>query len=247
MRAGLIVAALCSLPALQASAADPLTVAWRDKAPYHYLENGKERGFLLLRAKRIFALAEVPAVFVERPSKRIWRDFQQGKTRYCSIGWYRLAERERIAQFSLPFHVDPPHLVLASPVALPAIQAHGTFASLLADPSLTLGVVDGVSYGPVLDQQIAHSANRIERVTVAPASMMAMLAANRITYMLADQADWQYLRSRDPALRQISAHHFDDMPPGLERFILCSQDVSPDVMERINHAIRALATQPPLD
>lgn len=243
MRAGLIIAALCYWPAWLASAAEPLTVAWRDKAPYHYLENGSERGFLLQRAKRIFALAEVPAVFVERPAKRIWRDFQRGKTAYCSIGWYRLPARERVAQFSLPFHLDPPHVVLTNRAALPAVQGHGTFASLLADPSLTLGLVDGVSYGPILDQQIARSANRIERVTVAPASMMAMLAANRITYMLADQADWQHLRSHDEALSQISEHHFADMPPGLERFILCSQDVPADVMEQINHAIRALATQ----
>ncbi len=241
MRIRLILGLACSLAALLVSAAEPITVAWRDKAPYHYLDNGIERGFLLLRAKRVFALAELPTVFVERPSKRIWRDFQRGKANYCSIGWYRLPERERVAQFSQPLHVDPPQLLLVNPEALPAIRAHGSFAALMADPGVILGVVDGVSYGPVLDRQIAHSANRIERVTVSPASMVAMLAAGRVDYMLADQADWHYLREHDETLRRIAEYQFRDMPPGLARFIVCSKDLPPSVMGRINRAIRAVA------
>lgn len=241
MRAALTLGLACGLSTWFAAAAQPITVAWRDKAPYHYLENSTERGFLLLRAKRIFALAEVPTEFVERPSKRIWRDFQRGKSHYCSIGWYRLPEREQVAQFSLPFHVDPPQLLLVNPDALPAIRAHDSFAALMADPGVVLGVVDGVSYGPVLDRQIVHSANRIERVTVSPASMIAMLAAKRIDYMLADQADWHYLRRHDETLGRIAEYQFGDMPPGLERFIVCSKDVPPQVMSRINHAIAELA------
>lgn len=245
MGARLIVLALCCWPAWLAAAADPITVAWRDKAPYHYLENGIEQGFLLLRAKRIFSSAEAPAVFVERPSKRIWKDFERGKANYCSIGWYRLPERERVAQFSIPFHEDPPHMLLVSLPALPAIQAHGSLASLMADPDVALGVVDGVSYGPILDELIRHSANRVEPVTVSPASLMQMVAANRITYMLADQADWQYQRRQAEELGRIAEYHFSDMPPGLERFIVCSKDVSPAVMSRINQAIRALSPPTP--
>jgi uncharacterized protein (TIGR02285 family) len=237
MRVLLIFALVCYLPSGLATA-ETLTVAWRDKAPYHYLEDGHERGFLLLRAKRIFTAAKIAAVFVERPSKRIWLDFQNGKQNYCSIGWYQLPEREQIAQFSLPLHVDPPHVLLVNAVALPLVKAHDSLASLLADPRLSLGVVDGVSYGASLDRQIAGSANQIQRVTVSPTSMMHMLAANRINYMLADQADWQYLREHSPDdLSQIAEYHFNDMPAGLQRFIVCSTDVPADTMARLNRAI----------
>ncbi|WPC05694.1 transporter substrate-binding domain-containing protein [Pseudomonas benzenivorans] len=239
----LVVALLCWLAAGQALAAEPIRVAWRDKAPYHYWENGRAQGFLLQRARRLFAAAEVPAVFVERPSKRIWRDFQRGKQGFCSIGWYRLPERERLAQFSLPFHVDPPHTLLARAETLPAIRAHASFASLLGDPDISLGVVDGVSYGPELDALIAGSANRVVRVTLPPAGLMQMVAAGRVDYMLADQADWQYLRRRDDGLSGLAEYHFHDMPPGLERYILCSKDVSTQVMGRLNRAIAALSAQ----
>lgn len=242
MRALLILGLMGYLTAGQAIA-ETITVAWRDKAPYHYRENGHARGFLLLRAKHIFALAKVPARFVERPSKRIWLDFQNGKANYCSIGWYRLPEREQIAQFSRPFHVDPPHTLLVNASALALIQTHKTLTSLLADPSVTLGLVDGVSYGADLDAQIAHSANQIKRMTISPSSMVHMLAANRFHYMLVDQADWQHLREQDDDLSQIAEYHVSDMPAGLKRFIVCSNDVTVATMARINHAITATVSK----
>lgn len=222
----------------------PIVVAWRDKPPYHYNENGIEKGFLLLRAKQIFSQAEVPAVFVETPAKRIWHSFEYGKRDFCSIGWYRLPERELVAQFSHVFHVDPPQVLLVSPKALPAIQAQQTVTELLADPNISLGVIDGVSYGPVLDQLILYSANRVEHPTVSPTNLMRMIAANRLDYMFADKADWQYLRSREAGLENLTEYHFDDLPAGLERFIVCSKDVSSAVMDKLNHAIDTLPQTP---
>ncbi|MDP3847462.1 MAG: transporter substrate-binding domain-containing protein [Pseudomonas sp.] len=239
----LLLSGLFALPVLaQEPAEEPITVAWRDKAPYHYNDNGIAQGFLLLRAKQIFAQAQVPAVFVQTPAKRIWHDFEYGKKAFCSIGWYRLPERELVAQFTRAFHVDPPHILLVGPKALPAIQAHKKVNALLADPSISLGVIDGVSYGPALDLLIKHSANQVEHPTVSPTNLMRMVAANRVNYMFADQADWQYLRSREAGLENITEYQFSDLPAGLERFIVCSKDVSSAVMAKLN---RAIETRPP--
>ena len=250
MKAVLPSLLLSCLFALPASAQEsmptqaPITVAWRDKAPYHYNDNGIAQGFLLLRAKQIFAQAQVPAVFVETPAKRIWHGFEHGKPAFCSIGWYRLPERERLAQFSRAFHVDPPHILLVGPKALTAIAAHQKVTALLADPGISLGVIDGVSYGPALDQLITNSANRVEHPTVSPANLMRMVAANRVNYMFADAADWQYLRGHEAGLESITEYHFDDLPAGLERFIVCSKDVSSAIMVKLNRAIETLPQTP---
>ncbi|MDO9321224.1 MAG: transporter substrate-binding domain-containing protein [Pseudomonas sp.] len=248
MKAALSYLLLSCLLGLQAQAQEPvdkpITVAWRDKPPYHYNENGIAQGFLLLRAKQIFTQAQVPAVFVETPAKRIWHGFEHGKPAFCSIGWYRLPERELMAQFTHAFHVDPPQIILVGPKALPAIQAHKTVAALLADPSLRLGVIDGVSYGPALDQLITRNANQVEHPTVSPTNLMRMVAANRVNYMFADEADWQYLRSREAGLESLTEYHFSDLPAGLERFIVCSKDVSSAVMAKLNRAIAALPKTP---
>ncbi|MBM7061311.1 transporter substrate-binding domain-containing protein [Pseudomonas sp. UL073] len=239
MRACLAFLCLLYLSPGTALADDSITVAWRNKAPYHYLEQGSERGFLLERAHQVFAAAGIQTRFVQQPAKRIWHSFAQGTPRYCSFGWYRLPERERVAQFSLAFHTDPPQIVLVSEQALAAIDRHKSFAALLQDRSITLGLVDGVSYGPILDPLIAGSANRIKHATVEPLVMMRMVAAHRVDYMLADQADWDYLRQHESNLDGIAEQHFADMPPGLERYIVCSKDVPAALMAKINRAIQS--------
>jgi uncharacterized protein (TIGR02285 family) len=224
--------------AAQTTTIAPITVAWRNKPPMHYTENGVEQGYLLERAKRVFATAGIPATFVEEPSKRIWANFANGTTSYCSIGWYRLPEREAVAQYSTVFHTDDPPVVLVSPNAADKVRAHRSLASLLADKTLTLGVVDGVSYGAPLDH-LFKTASRVERRTVEPVQMARMVAANRLSYMIIGRDDLDYASRHDPMLRDAVRLDFADWPPGinLHRYIVCSKDVSAATMAKINRAI----------
>jgi len=231
--------AACIGQATLAAATPVMTVAWRDKPPYHYIEGGVAKGFLLQRAEEVFAAAGIPARFVNEPQKRIWANFHHGATNYCSLSWYRLPEREAVAQYSLPIHTDPPQSVLISPKAVKEVKAHPTLASLMADEQLTLGVVDGVSYGPELDGMIRSSHNQIMRRTVEATSMMKMLAVGRASYMFVDREDWEYFRRHDPALQVMVRYDFPDMPVGLKRHIVCSRDVPPEIMSRLNAAITA--------
>jgi uncharacterized protein (TIGR02285 family) len=228
---------LCAgvLPA--AAALPEITVAWRDKPPYHYVENGEEKGFLLERAYKVFAAAKVNATFVREPSKRIWANFQNGARNYCSIGWYFLPERLPFVQFSAPMHIDEPHLVLVAPVAAQAVAAHPTLKSLLADKALTLGVVDGVSYGIGIDALIHSSQNQVLKRVVDPNGMVRMLAAGRAAFMFIDREDYNHLAQVEPSLKSAIKREFPDMPPGLQRYIVCSKDVPPMVIARLNRAI----------
>ena len=221
--------------------AQTITVAWRDKPPIHYTENGVDKGPVLERAKKVFALAGIDARFIREPSKRIWANFQSGAANYCSFGWYLLEERAQVAQFSAPMQTDPPHYVIFAPDAFVAYQKHATLASLLADSSLTLGVVDGVSYGLQLDAMIRASAGKVVRRTVEPALMVRMMGAGRFDFMFVDRGDWDYAREREPALRDAFMRAYPDAPPGLQRYIVCSKDVAPELMARINKALEATA------
>lgn len=228
----------------QLATAQTLTVAWRNKPPLQYLENGEEKGLLLERARLVFAEAKLPAHFVEEPAKRIWSHFADGTPNYCSLGWYHLPEREKIAQYSAVFHSDPPHIILVSPFAKSKIHRHKTLISLLADPELTLGLVDNVSYGPELDAQIKTARNRVEHSSAAPMIMARMLTANRADYMFIDADDWDYLSAKDGGMQALSRLQLSDMPKGLNRYIVCSKDVSPETMHSINSALaHVLASQ----
>jgi polar amino acid transport system substrate-binding protein len=222
-----------------AAFAQSITVTWRDKPPFHYTENGIDKGPMLLRAKEVFALAGLDARFVKEPSKRIWANFQGQARNTCSFGWYHLEEREAWVRFSVAMQTDLPHSVVFAPDAQQAWQRHATLASLLADKSLVLGVVDGVSYGPELDALIRSSSSAVVRRTVDPAAMLRMTGAGRIDYMFIDRDDWDHARQREPLLRQALVRDYPDAPAGLQRYIVCSKDVEPEVMVRINRALEA--------
>src|SRR5471030_643614 len=239
--ASILTATLASLPDAHAAATAPgITVAWRDKPPYHYYDHGIAQAFLLTRPQVIFRLAGIDARFVSEPQKRIWANFASGATNYCAISWYRLPEREAVAQFTAPIHTDPPHIIIVAPDAVAKVRPHATLAALMADPALTLAVADGVSYGAPLDAMIAHSANHIMRRTVKTTSMIHMLAAGRASYTFVDRSDWDYFRARDKSLQVLVRVDLPDMPPGLNRHIACSRDVAPEMMARLNRAIATI-------
>lgn len=244
MKPGLFAALLplLAIPAFasEPATAAPITVAWREKPPYYYTEDGVEKGFMLAYGKEVFAAAGIDARFVREPQKRIWANFEMHKPNYCSLSWYRLPEREAIAQFTVPIYSDPPHTILVASTAAAKVQAHPSLASLMADPELTLGVVDGVSYGAELDERIAKSSNQTMRRTVTTTNMMQMLAANRFSYMLADRNDWGYMHSHFKELANVTQYDVPDLPPGLKRHIVCSRDTPAAIIERLNQAIRTL-------
>ena len=224
--------------------APPITVAWRDRPPYYYTENGVDKGAVLISSKQVFADAGVAAHFVKMPSKRIWATFLAHASNFCTIGWYRLPEREAYAQFSLPILSDPPQIVLVAPSAVAAVDRHGTLSALLADPHLSLGLVDGISYGPQFDARIRASANQVQVRTVDAASMMRMVAAGRFSFTISDVDDWRYASAHDATLKPAVRRDYPDMPAGLKRYIMCTKDVPADSMARLNRAIEARKPEP---
>lgn len=236
-RLSVIVGLILLLVQPVAIQAHTITVAWRDKPPHQYLENGKEKGVLLELAHKVFADAGLSTRFVEEPAKRIWQNFANKTPNYCSFGWYKIPERESLVQFSEVMYRDPPHTLLVASPAMEIVSKHKHLKSLLNDTRLTLALVDGVSYGEQLDQLLVTSKNKILHVTASPMIMVRMINANRASMLFIDREDWHYLHSKEPALQQVHQVDLDGMPAGLDRYIVCSKDVEPEVMTKINHAL----------
>lgn len=221
--------------------AHTITVAWRDKPPHQYLENGQEKGVLLELTHKVFSEAGLSSRFVEEPAKRIWQNFANKTPNYCSFGWYKIPERESLVQFSEAMYRDPPHTLLVASPAMSIVSTHTNLKSVLSDSRLTLAIVDGVSYGEQLDQLLASSKNKRLHVTASPAIMVRMINANRASMLLIDREDWHYLRSKDASLQEIHQVDLEGMPAGLDRYIICSKDLAPEIMMKINLALAKLS------
>ncbi len=231
---------LLGLMCCHAHSENLVTVSWRIKAPYQYLENGLEKGFLLEQTKQIFALAQIPTKFQVEPAKRIWNNFAVDTKNYCSFDWFKNPEREALAHYSNVFYVTPAYSVMANQSSATQISAHGNLTALLADTQLTLGLVDSVTYGIELDETIKTSKNKVEHASVLPMIMARMVAANRASYMFIDKREWQHLKEKDSNLRDTQIIDVKGIPIGLNSYIVCSKDITPEQMQRINAAIQKI-------
>ena len=93
---------------------------------------------------------------------------------------------------------------------------------------------------------IRHSANQVLRHTVNPSQLKHMLAMGRASYIFIDRDDWDYIRSHEAELNSLVRLDLPDMPAGLQRHIVCSRDVAPETMEKLNRAIAAMNLPPPV-
>jgi uncharacterized protein (TIGR02285 family) len=222
-------------------ATEPLAIIYRDKAPYSSEENGQPKGILIDKVRAISQQAGIEVRYLVMPQKRITSELEVNQRPVCTPGWYKLPEREAIGLFTLPIHHDRPQVVLAAPQAAAAVRAHAGVKTLLRDKQLKLAMVDGVSYGAEIDEIVKTLPQAPMKVTVTALQLARMIAAHRADYMLIDQEDFEYLdRSKELSGSGIEILHFDDMPPGLARYLWCSKAVTPALLKRIDDAIHKL-------
>jgi polar amino acid transport system substrate-binding protein len=237
------VLAALAIWAPAAGAAEPLLMLFRDKPPYSYLENGVYKGALLKKTERVLARARIEAKFAVLPPKRIFKEIEDNAAPVCSFGWYKIAEREKYARFSAVLQQDRPHLVLVNAASAKKLRRHKSLKAVMSDPSLTLAVAGGVSYGPELDAMIEKFPGEVDRALIPPVLVAKKVANGRADFMFFDQEDYDYLIEKDPQFREsgMLSVRYPDRPAGLKRYIICSRQVSEDTMRKINAAIAAEA------
>ncbi|WP_457392264.1 substrate-binding periplasmic protein [Roseateles sp. P5_E1] len=241
-----LLAASCAGAAL--AQAEPLAIEYRDKPPYSYTVDGKPAGFLMERTAKLLKRAGIEARYAEVPIRRTLQNLQANLAALCSPGLYKNPEREAFARFSLPIHRDRPHVVLAHASVAAQIRAIPRVAQLFADASLQPGVLDGVSYGPQLDQFLATAAKPPLRAQLAPLQLARMVGVRRADYMLIDEEDLNWLR-KDPEFAPLPLVRveFADMPRGELRYLACSLQVKSQTLDKLNQAIRELPPEAQAD
>lgn len=225
-----------------AVATPEVKVEYRDKPPYTYTQDGKPQGFLMDRTQAIFRLAGVQAIYDEIPVKRIFNNIKNNRDPICSPSWYKLAERKSYAKFTLIIHRDKPHVLLVAPRVMAQTREHQSLNSFLKEPQLRLGVVAHVSYGPQLDKIISDVDPAMMQAAASPLQLAKMVAfGHGADYMFIDREDYAYI-NKDGEITALGLQPLDfpDLPPGLNRYLMCSKRVDDQIMEKLNRAIREL-------
>ena len=221
-----------------AGAQTVLEVGYFNRPPYYHTDKGRASGFFADLVRQVLEQSGVEHRFVEMPSNRLLREVMRREDPFCTIGWFRTPERDALARFSLPLYRDKPLVLLSLKTLQPSLAAYSTLQEVLADSTLTLGVISFFSYGPEVDAALA--ASRVSREVVAgeQVNLVKMLAAGRISYLLTAPEEVPVLIGA-AGLREedFFTLPLDDVPLGNRRYILYGAGVDPEWIARIDKAI----------
>ncbi|OHD23167.1 MAG: hypothetical protein A2Y38_00970 [Spirochaetes bacterium GWB1_59_5] len=237
-----LVAVMLLISGVSSVAAQELQVYYFPRPPlYIKAADGNPTGFLTEIAKLVLNETKVAYKLVEMPSARVEpslknRDYAVG------LGWFKNPAREEWASFSEPVYQDLPNVVIVNKEKAGVLGAQTTMSGLMKS-GLTLGVIDGFSYGAFADKAIADEKPKTEKVVGEQGTLVAMVARSRADYMILGLEEAGYLMENDPAsAASLKVIKISDWPAGNFRYFMFSKVVDKTVIDKVNAAIAKVKT-----
>ena len=221
-----------------------ITLHYNERPPYLITTGDGVGGLTGEPTTRVFTASGIAYRWEQTPSKRQIYLLQQNAGQDCLVGWFKNTEREGFAQYTLPVYRDEPQVALAR-ADNDTISSGHAVVEAFSDPNLVLLVKDGYSYGDYLDRQI-RDLNPVRTITtIENSGMLRMIAAGHADYFfIAPEEVDGLLASSEFDGHDFKAVHFTDIVSGEERYILCSRQVDPAIIERLNRSIELYVVLP---
>ena len=228
---------ICTIPV---NAQSPILLYYYERVPYAVADNqGSVSGLCATPTAKAFKKAGIPFQWKQMPFKRQLVTIKRNKKRGCGIGWFKNPEREEFARFTDEIYQDKPAITI-SKKGNQALQRHQDLKTLLNDKNVKLLVKDGFSYGTYIDGLIKK--NDPEVVVVATSTniqMLQMILADRADYYFTSEEEAEHMiMNAGYEVSQFQLQHYSDMPAGNRRYITCSQQVTPEIIELLNRALK---------
>ena len=235
----LLLLVSCQVVFAAAAGAETMTISYFERPPYYYTaKNGRPEGFLLNKVVGIMEQAEVEARLLSLTPNQILYVVRHAVSPHCSIGWFKNSQREEFAKFSRPIYQDKPVLLLIRKSGQERIGKDHTLAAIFANSSLIFARNIHYSYGDYIDGLLREKEPESYLTVKGQASLIQAIAADDRKYILVAPEEAATLirrasyRQEDFALVPLA-----DVPVGNKRYLMCSQSVSDELLERINQAI----------
>lgn len=241
-------AALLSSPAVglllvvlaMAAGAEPLTMAYAHRPGYADMVDGKPKGISIEIAARAIKAARMDVSWELMVQPRQMAILQRAAPNFCAIGLFKTPEREAFAKYSNAYYRDQPLVIVAFHGAAARLRGKPSFAQLLQDRNLELGLLDSLSYGVVVDDML-KARGGVRQIEGKIEQVFKMVAVGRIDYTIASPEEVEPIMTMAGVTRdQIAILDYPDLPDGNLRYFLCSKAVDQSVIDRLNAGIAAL-------
>jgi polar amino acid transport system substrate-binding protein len=222
-----------------------ITIHYHERPPYYITRGNGVGGIIGDRIAFVFSQANIPLAWRKTSAKRQLEIIKANERREGAAGWFKNAQRETFAKFSLPIYRDRPTVALTR-ADENRIRSGGRLADLLANPDVRLLRKEGYSYGALIDGLIATTRPRQIVTSTDNTGMLNFIHTHRADYFFIapEEADHLLSESALPGtgFRKIT---FSDMPAGNRRYILFSRRVESTTIERLNRHISMYAVEAP--
>jgi len=228
---------ICTIPVYAQS---PIQLYYYDRAPYATTDaQGEVSGLCATPAANAFKQAGISFEWKKMPFKRQLVTIKQNKKMGCGIGWFKNPERETFARFTDSIYQDKPAVTI-SKIGNNALEKHRDLISLFEDKKVKLLVKDGFSYGAYVDELINnHDPEIVSVVTSTNVQMLQMILSGRADYFFISEEEADHIVVNvGYNVSQFQLRHYSDMPAGNHRYITCSQQVSPEIIDLLNGALK---------
>ena len=221
-------------------AGDTVTLYYEERTPYAVTSVDSDvTGLTATPVAEAFKEAGIAFAWKKMPFKRQLQTIRYDKKRSCGIGWFKKPEREDFALFSSSIYQDKPSITL-SKQGNALVAKHNNIESLLKDKSLKLLVKDKFSYGSYIDDFIEkHNPDRVVAVGSSNVQMLQMILSGRADYFFVSEEEAEeMITSAGNNVQDFQRHQYVDMPPGNKRYIACSRQVTQEVVDSLNAAMK---------
>ena len=157
----------------------------------------------------------------------------------CGFGWFKNPERESFARFTDSIYQEKPAVTI-SKKGNNALERHRELISLFEDKKVKLLIKDGFSYGAYVDERISnYNPEIVSVVTSTNVQMLQMILSGRADYFFKSEEEAEHIiLTSGFEMSQFQLQHFGDMPAGNRRYIACSKQVSPEIVDLLNRALK---------
>ncbi len=219
--------------------AEAMTISYFERPPYYYTaKNGQPEGFLLNKVVGIMEQAGIEARFLSLTPNQILYVVRHAVSPHCSIGWFKNSQREEFAKFSRPIYQDKPIELLIRKSGLARIGKEHTLAAIFNNNSLIFARNIHYSYGEYIDGLLGEKEPNSSLTVKGQAGLMQAVAADDKKYILVPPEEAMSLIKRAGYQQEdFALVPLTDIPVGNKRYLMCSQSVSDELLERIDQAI----------
>lgn len=220
------------------TSADPLTLYYESRVPFMIVQNGELIGSEGRRAAEAFKAIGIDFTLSEAPVARQLLMVANNLKPSCAVGLYWTAERAMSGKYTLPIFRSLPQDVVMRSDNL-KMQSVNTMAAMFADPSLSLVLRNGYSYGAKVDALLQKANARIKRPSEDSHGRIRFVLAGQVdaTLFTAEEAEYQ-IKQFGGEGKALVVKHFSDSPEGEPRHLYCSKSVDDAIIKKLNDFLK---------